>query len=76
MLENKSELNKVNVSLLHKKKIEKEIFLDTTQLDYRTVPWPGQYLCFHKSQRRNLSAYINIYDDGAVLEIYLDHKFR
>ena len=60
LLENKSDLNKVEVSLLQKEKIEKEFFFGGyTQLDYRTV-------CFHKHRHTNLNAYLNIYSRESI----------
>ena len=38
LLEHKGDLNKVNVSLLHEEKTEKEMFFDAMKLGYRTVP--------------------------------------
>ena len=37
-LENKSDLSKAKVSLLHEEKSKKETCLDATQLNFRTVP--------------------------------------
>ena len=45
-----------NKNYLNKEKSKKEIFLDATQLDYRTVPMLSQ-----TSAICNLSAYLNIY---------------
>ena len=44
MLENKSDLNKVKLGLIHGEKSKKELLLDATQLDYRTVPMLSQTL--------------------------------
>ena len=38
MLENKSDLNKLKVNLLHEEKCKKEIFSDATELDSTAVP--------------------------------------
>ena len=66
MLENKSDLNKLKVSLLHEekskkaKKSKKRFFWILSNL---TI---GRYLCFQKHYRRNLSTYLNIYSRESI----------
>ena len=60
MLESKSDLNKVKVSLLHEEKSKKEKFGMLRKL---TI---GRYFCFHKHRRRNLITYLNIYSRESI----------